>query len=98
MDTELTSAARALLREVVATGVDDALVQIQARRTRELSISADGRVDLRNGADCLAAVTSVRGQRRDLRLVSGLAAGPPAPVADDRPGHRAAARRAPRRR
>jgi predicted Zn-dependent protease len=78
MDTELASAARALLREVVATGVDDALVQVQARRTRELSVSADGRVDLRSGADCLAAVTSVRGQRRDLRLVSGLPVGDPA--------------------
>jgi predicted Zn-dependent protease len=74
-DTRLVNAAHGLLREALDSGADDALVQIEARRAQELSMGADGRLDLRQGSESLAAVTSVRGQRRETRLVSGLPVG-----------------------
>lgn len=75
VDTRLSFAGRGLLREALDTGADDALVQVQTRRTRELSLSPAGQFDLREGTESLAAVTSVHGQRRETRLVSGLPAG-----------------------
>jgi hypothetical protein len=75
VDTRLANAAHGLLREALDNGADDALVQIEARRSRELSMGADGRLDLRQGSESLAAVTSVRGQRRETRLASGFPVG-----------------------
>ena len=71
VDFALVDMARRLLREARDADADNALVQIQVRRTRELSLSANGQVDVRSGADSLAVVTSAHGLRRETRLTSG---------------------------